>query len=53
MLTGKELEYVNAAHASANDSVKFHQVKAFGSLQLETYNNALSQGLSTCSQSAL
>lgn len=27
------------AHASANDYVKFHQVKAFGSLQLEAHNN--------------
>ncbi len=33
------------AHASANESVKFHHVKAFGSLQLEAHNNALSRGL--------
>lgn len=32
-------------HASANDSVKFHHVKAFGSLQLEAHNKALSWGL--------
>lgn len=41
------------AHASANDSVKFDHVKAFGSLQLEAHNNALSHGLLSCYQSAM
>lgn len=41
------------AHASANDSVEFHHAKAFGSLQLEAHNNALSYALLTCYQSAL